>query len=294
MLPIAAALAVAVVAGPPTSDDCLAIYYGIGRARDIPAARRCLEGDVGRVPCGGSSPDIDRAVLAVMYLDAQGGPAEPGRAWELLSGCFEDVTVTGLRERSWDSPTGTFDFCEEIGGTTFTLNDCARLRAAAGDESRKAAIVRLRKLVPPGLHRLLDGAEESWSAFVSSAVAVDGDRYRGGTIATSVMLETDRRLTAERARWLDALAGVRTTDCDGGALFAEDRRLNAAYRRAADGDAEWKALLRKAQRAWIVSRDADAAFAKAWKGAGMEATVRCLSTRARAAAIEADLAPHGR
>jgi uncharacterized protein YecT (DUF1311 family) len=103
-------------------------------------------------------------------------------------------------------------------------------------------------------------------------------------------LETDRRLTAERVRWLDGLGKIRPTDCDASALVAEDRRLNAAYRKEKDGDPQWNALLHNAQRAWIVSRDADAALAKAWKGAAIEAAVRCLATRSRAAAIEADLA----
>jgi uncharacterized protein YecT (DUF1311 family) len=70
----------------------------------------------------------------------------------------------------------------------------------------------------------------------------------------------------------------------------EDARLNAAYRRKAHGDSGWNESLRDAQRAWIVSRDADAALMKAWKGTALATATSCLATRARAAALEADIA----
>ena len=56
------------------------------------------------------------------------------------------------------------------------------------------------------------------------------------------------------------------------------------------GDLEWNTLLRTAPRAWIVSRDAEAALMRAWKGTAQATTVLCLATRVRAAALEADLA----
>jgi uncharacterized protein YecT (DUF1311 family) len=226
-----------------------------------------------------------------MYLDGQGGPAEPERAWSLLHGCFEDATVQGLRERFANaSPTGTFDFCSELGGTTITINECAALRAASADEVRAAAVARLRKVLPPELYDRFSAAERAWSAFQRGATELAKDRFRGGTIAISYGLAIDQQLSRERAQWLDGLAALRPADCEARALALEDARLNAAYRREASDDSEWNAFLRTAQRAWIVSRDADATLMKAWKGTAHATTVLCLATRARAAAFEADLA----
>lgn len=282
-----AALSMALAAGPPSSDDCLALYHGIGRPRDLLAARQCLESAVDS-PCQGSSPGLARAELAVMYLDGQGGPPDPERAWGLLRGCFEDATVQGLRKRFENSsPTGTFDFCSELGGTTLTINECAALRAASADEVRSSAVARLRKSLPANLHDRLDAAEQAWSAFQRGATDLAEDEFRGGTIATSFALEANQRLSRERTLWLDGLPRLRPADCDARALAEEDARLNVAYRREVNGDTERSTLLRAAQRAWIVSRDADAALVRAWKGTAQATTVLCLATRARAAALEA-------
>jgi len=205
---LTAALAVALAVGPPSTDECLAIRHGVGRPRDLAAARRCLEAALG-TPCSGGSPDLARAELAVMYLDGQGGPAEPERAWKLLHGCFEDATVQGLREHfERAGPTGTFDFCSDLGGTTLTINECAALRARSSEEARSAAVAHLRQVLPPELLDRLGAAERAWSAFASAAADFAEDQFRGGTIATSVGLAAARGLSLERARWLDGLPAL--------------------------------------------------------------------------------------
>lgn len=287
---LTAALAVALSVGPPSSDECLALQHGVGRPRDLAAARRCLEAAIG-TPCSGESPDLARAELAVMYLDGQGGPAEPERAWKLLHGCFEDATVKGLREHfARAGPTGAFDLCSDLGGTTFTINECGALGAWSSGEARSAAIARLRQVLPPELHDRLGAAERAWSTFAAAAAEFAGDQFRGGTVATSVGLAAARGLSLERARWADGLPALHAGDCDAKALLLEDARLNAAYRSAAGRGNEVDPVLRAAQRAWLASRDADAALMKAWKGTAHATAVSCLATRARAAALEAVLA----
>jgi hypothetical protein len=59
--------------------DCFRFYYGIGVAKDPARARACFERQVQPGGCEGSSPTLDRAYLATMLLDGQGGPAAPGR-----------------------------------------------------------------------------------------------------------------------------------------------------------------------------------------------------------------------
>lgn len=290
MSPLPSLLTLALSVAPsPSAGECLELLHGIGRPRDPAAARACLEAALPS-PCPDSgSPDLARGELAAMYLDGQGGPAAPEKAWELLRGCFEDATVLGLREAFADrAPTGAFDFCREVGGTTLTINECTALEAEAQLGARSAAAGRLAARLPPAARPPLDAAERAWTMFLEAAAEVAADEVRGGTAATSFRRSAEAALARERARWLDGLAALRPGSCDADALRAEDARLGRAYQRVRkEQDADGRALLRDAQRAWMAARDADAALAAAWKGAALELAVRCLQTRARARALEA-------
>jgi uncharacterized protein YecT (DUF1311 family) len=289
VLPLPLLLTIALGAAPDALETCLDQLHGIGRARDLPAARACLAAALPS-PCPDSgSPDLARAELAVMYLDGQGGPADPQKAWELLRGCFEDATVLGLQEAfEGRKPTGKYDFCRELGGTTFTINECSALEVRAQDQGHAAAATRLRAQLPAAARARLDAAEKVWAAFVQAAAEVAADEVRGGTAATSYRLSTQADLGRARARWLEELPALQPQRCDARALEVEDGRLNAAYQAARkELDEDGARLLRDAERAWIASRDADAALASVWKGPELETAVRCLATQSRARALQA-------
>lgn len=289
VIPLYLAAHVLLSATPATTEECLDLLHGIGRVRDLPAARACLAAALAG-PCPDSgSPDLARAELAVMYLDGQGGPAEPRKAWELLHGCFEDATVLGLREAfAHRKPSGAFDFCADVGGTTLTVNECGALASRARDQARTAAAARLRAQLSPSAQARLEAAERAWSAFIRAAADVSADEVRGGSAATSYWLVAEAELTKARARWLDALPALRPDRCDARALQAQDARLDLAYQAARkDLDEQGARLLRDAERAWIAARDADAALAAAWKGPALELAVRCRATQERARALQA-------
>src|SRR5262249_40875745 len=110
--------------------SCFRFYYGLGIARDLPRARACFERAVAGERCpGGSSPDLDRLFLAVMLIDAQGGPANPGGVEPLFAGCSPDAALRGVLEelpkRSRpDRGREPLDFCRDVGGTTLSMGQC--------------------------------------------------------------------------------------------------------------------------------------------------------------------------
>jgi uncharacterized protein YecT (DUF1311 family) len=282
-------LLMAATTGHP--DDCLKLYHGIRVPPDLPAARRCFERSI-TPGCGGESPTLARAELAVMYLDAQGGPADPERAWDLLADCFVDITASMLQSTfEKRRPTGTFDFCKEIGGTTLTLNECGRVHLDQAAAQREAAAARLRAASSSGATAAIDAAEKAWTRLEEADAAVSADEVRDGTAATMFALGSRIDGETTRASWLTALAeGPRDAACDAKALGVLDQKLNEAYR-AAQGrlpDDEARGLLRTAQRAWIASRDADAALAARAFGSG-GATVtnaKCEATKVRIKVLE--------
>ena len=78
------------------AEACFRLYYGAGVKRDLARARACFEKEVLQRTCNQTPFHLDRLYLAVMYLDAQGGAADAGKARALLAQCFNDADVWPL------------------------------------------------------------------------------------------------------------------------------------------------------------------------------------------------------
>jgi TPR repeat protein/uncharacterized protein YecT (DUF1311 family) len=288
--PTAFTPAPALAAGAPCDD----LYHGIGIAKDLPAARQCFEQEL-HEPCHGQA-QLNRAELAVMYLDGQGGPAAPEQGWALLKGCEQDSTIEGLIRTLKDrKPTGTLDFCHDIGGTTGRSEECAQvdldLASAAGEVVVKKAQAALGgAIVGP-----LTAAQEAWNAFAEAHADQTADaRVGGGTALVAESLDALKEAEMARTSWLAALPSYKPDPaCGASGLAAADAALNATYRRALGRlRRESQELLRKAQRAWIASRDADAVLAAAAFGVRdgaplVEADIKCRATKDRTKQLQA-------
>ncbi|MFT3773340.1 MAG: lysozyme inhibitor LprI family protein [Minicystis sp.] len=243
--------------------NCYQFYYGLDVHQDLPRARACFERTVAATKCDGSSPDLDRAYLAAMLIDAQGGPADPTRAMALFTGCYTDMTVQGLAEeagkRAGLAPDRTLlDFCKDIGGTTITMRQCSSVDGLKVEAMNRRVKRELStKLDDTG--RVLEAkARAAWSAFADKQGQAYGDKYRGGTLQSGAW--ADHRNALERQR-IEALLHLFEYKLSPGADPAlADRDLEKTYREASDGDAEHKKLLGAARKAWTAYRDAEVAF----------------------------------
>jgi hypothetical protein len=126
--------------------DCFRFVDGMGTARDVVRARACFEHQAHAQACGGGSPDLPVAELAMMRIDGVGGRTDIPAARALLAGCFDDATLSGILEhaakKEADPKTPSVDFCKDIGGTTITTNECMA-RESQNADTRRALEAKL-------------------------------------------------------------------------------------------------------------------------------------------------------
>lgn len=244
--------------------SCFAFYYGINVTRDLPRARACFERQVKAGPaCNGSSPDLDRMMLASMLIDAQGGSAEPERAMALLAGCFEDASVQGIKEqaqkrRDLAPSREPLDFCKDEGGTTITIGQCHLVETQRLQANR----LRVEREIAPRLDadgkRLSVKAQEAWSAFAAKQAEANADRYRGGSLQSNAQRSGQNELEQRRVEALSHLFEYRLSP--GADPAAADRAVEGAYKEARQGDAHHAKLFEAARAAWKRYRDAEIAL----------------------------------
>jgi uncharacterized protein YecT (DUF1311 family) len=240
---------------------CEAAYQGVGMAADWPLARACLERELGGRSCGDSSPSLERILLATMLLDGQGGPPEADRARALLGGCFQDASVGALLARVESGPSGEgkpLDFCQDLGGTTLSMNECGQVSAARlareADVAEKELAARLDG---PG-RAALAGARAAWLEFGAADARLCADQARGGTMSGQLYVAhlasvSDARALAARG----LLGGPPTPDADAGRALAK-----ALATARSESDPERRALLDASQRAWVRTRASHVALAR--------------------------------
>jgi hypothetical protein len=225
------------------AEACFRLYYGAGVKRDLARARACFEKEVPQRTCNEPPFHLDRLYLAVMYLDAQGGAADPGKAGGLLSECFNDADIAELRRRiaarksAPPDQAGKLDFCGSLAGTTAAGMSCSVLASlridTALDVLEKSVLARLD---PPGreLYRKWKDA---------------GDKFA--------------EAHAQRVRDLRELFRYRVHPRNNAAALAEAvRALAERYRQQLERDerAKVRESRLRAQEAWIAYRDATPAF----------------------------------
>ncbi len=244
--------------------SCFRFYYGIGIAKDLPRARACFERVVASERCPDDfSHELDRFFLAVMLVDAQGGPADPARVESLFAGCSDNFELSDLRQempkRSRPDPgREPLDFCKNVVESTYMIGKCVGL-----DRVRVAAErVRVNRLLSSRLdaerRKLADKARDAWSDFARKEGDVEGDMYRGGTISSNANAglrnELEKRRAAALARFFDYKPSA------GADPAKTERDLDKAFNEACRYDAERTKLCTAARKAWTAYRDAEVAL----------------------------------
>jgi hypothetical protein len=215
------------------AEACFRLYYGAGPTRDLTRARACFEKEVPQRTCNETPFHLDRLYLAVMYLDAQGGAADPAKARALLAECFNDADIGELRKRTAAPPeqTGKLDFCESLAGTTRAGISCSSLASLRIDTALEALEKSvLARLDPPGreLYR-------KWKAA--------GDKFAEADAAAIFESISPGTLVRYRVHPKNNAA----------ALAEAVRALEQRHRQQLERD-------ERAQAAWIAYRDATPAF----------------------------------
>jgi uncharacterized protein YecT (DUF1311 family) len=165
--------------------------------------------------------------------------------------------------------------------TDVALNEAYKALTATLDPADKAKLVT---------------AQKAWITFRDAESTFAADAFRGGSLATTVLFETNAALTEARTADLTGWKAMRDTAGPDGPAAAKDgaaaraatadKALNAVYKQLTPKlDAEGKAKLLGAQRAWLAFRNAECAFA----GPAMKDAVLAEMTEARTKQLQTAL-----
>ena len=247
------------------AEACFRLYYGAGVKRDLTRARACFEKEVPQRTCNQTPFHLDRLYLAVMYLDAQGGAADPGKARALLSECFDDADITELRkwiavrESAPTEQTGKLDFCASLAGTTNAGMSCSLL-ATLRIDTALAALEKsvLARLDPPGreLYRKWKAAGDKFAEADAAAIF---ESISPGTLAPAASNDRVNEIRAQQVRDLREMFRYRLHPRNNAAALAEAVRvLRERYGQQLERDERAKAreAAVRAQEAWMAYRDA--------------------------------------
>jgi uncharacterized protein YecT (DUF1311 family) len=278
-----------------TDMDCFRLYHGVGVPIDLPRARACFERSVSAEKgYRGSSPSLERLFLGSMLFDGQGGPRETERGKALFVDCFEDSSVSWLRQEAdqraadGDPSLDPLDFCDDIGGTTLSMQRCGALELnKAAFEAQKAMKALAPQLDAEGIV-LARKAAAAWSTVAVKDAEEWSDIYRNGSIRSLIYLGRRAAREHDRAKALQSLFDYAPGQDD---PAIADKDLDREYRAAlASRDAEGKKLLVAAQAAWRTYRTAEVAFYRRALGkrrdeAAVARDITARLTRARIAAL---------
>jgi uncharacterized protein YecT (DUF1311 family) len=180
-------------------------------------------------------------------------------------------------------------FCEQVGQARQSEAEHGKIEAVKKSLGAEAQA----KLVP------LLAAAGTFGDAEGARIAEDS---RGGTAYPSLVVAGTRKVNAGFVRALQARVKARAPKATVQSYTAADRSMNRVYRKgmqaaeacptcSEDGGREARAVLREAQRTWIVYRDAWTAFYLArWNGAAPAETlareIKTLLTRERIKALE--------
>jgi uncharacterized protein YecT (DUF1311 family) len=269
-----------------SAPDCAELYHGIGRPADPAAARRCLERSV-PVRCDGPV-DLPRAELAVMYLDGQGGAADPARGWAILEGCAPDRTLFELRRTfATRLPTGTYSLCASGVTAPSVFRACYAIEASLAGEARLAAARRVRAGLPRAARGSLDAAEAAWSRFLEAEIERVAKRVRTPDAAPLVRSTIIATREQDRSAWLERAPGLEATPCPPGDEDEVEARLRWSYGDAAsDLGPDALSSLAASQVAWAAFRDAELRWIRAGRDAAVTSRAACELSRMRGRMLE--------
>ena len=227
---------------------------------------------VGGSSLGAAPFHLDRLYLTVMYLDAQGGAADPGKARALLSDCFDDADVAQLRQRIADksappgpvgTPAGKLDFCGSLAGTIGAGMSCSALASLRIDTALEAVEKSvLARLDPPG-RELFRKWKVAGDKFAQADAAAIFESTSPGALAPAASNDRVNEVHAQQVRDLQGLFRYQPNPRNNAAALAEAARtFGERYRQQLERDnrAKVTASAERAREAWMAYRDATPAF----------------------------------
>jgi uncharacterized protein YecT (DUF1311 family) len=256
--------------------DSLALYYGIGRPRDVVAARLCAHAERG--PAGG--PGLDGpGVLMMIHGNGEGTARdiELAKAFACEASWAEaerDGRIEQLDAMAGDAKAaGGIDICDHV--TSGMMGGfCADLHSRMESAGRAARYAVATRGFTPAQRKAFAAMREAATAFFGASST--GEQDMSGTGRNAFAIDWRDKLEDELLADLERYEQGRLPHGGSKAAREADAALNAAYRdridtlekKAAGKDEEAfpgtedVAGTRDAQRAWLAYRDAFLAFAR--------------------------------
>ncbi|HEY9216730.1 MAG TPA: lysozyme inhibitor LprI family protein [Phenylobacterium sp.] len=249
--------------------DSEALYFGIGRAADPVAARKCAILELERPADQPGGYFEGAVVLQMVYANGNGATKNPRLAMHLA--CTQedapaeiDGRVTHLTQLT---PGETFEWCDDI-TSSLAMGACSAHDARIAGANREAALAKLMARWSPAQRAAFAPLRAASEAFVEARSDHEVD-MSGSLRATLAIGEENLRRDAF-LNLVTALEEGRGPSESPGQYAKADAELNAVYRKvvAAGGNTPlgWGTVsvddVRAAQRVWLRYRDAWLAFRK--------------------------------
>jgi len=271
--------------------DSEKLYYGIGVKPDYARARHCavIEADGGDDTVFSGS-----TILMQIYANGDGVKRNPDLATAFactLDGApFENQARVSHMQDLKQHPERV-DFCDDI-TSGLAQGQCAYHNSRMDAVGRDARLNALVASFPPAARAAFAPLKKAFDAFVDAYG--DGEVDLSGTARAAFVIEAEDGARDQFLKDLQRLKSGLWLGGNAADARAADVLLNASYRKAltiAGGKDNYTTIkpddVRKAQRAWLVYRDAYLRFtAIAAPGVTGDAVLRRL-TRLRVAQLDA-------
>jgi uncharacterized protein YecT (DUF1311 family) len=160
-----------------------------------------------------------------------------------------------------------FDYCDDV-FSGWAASECEARASTLAAFTRDAKIAGLEAQLPPSARAYYDALREALAAFIE--VHGDGEVDQSGSGRAGFVIEEQDAVRDQCARDLERLLSGKWPVASGAAAREADAHLNASYRKALAwaGTSDNMSIIhpdasRKAQRAWLIYRDAFLRFAAA-------------------------------
>ena len=280
--------------------DSEALYYGEKGPPDYAKARLCAfrEAADGKGTSSTEAVFSGQTILMQLYANGLGGVKRDldqatAHACAIAGAPAElDGRVSHLQALKTHPEPKRFDYCDDI-TSGLAGGFCAARDAEIAKKARAAKTAALDARVPPAAKPALAVLRKASDAFVD---AHGGEVDETGTARAQLVIDEEEATRDAFTAHLTELIDGRWPPASAAEAKTADAALNAAYRKALAYLASKDNLTtvkpedtRKAQRVWIVYRDAFTAFAHAAAPQTSSDAVAARLTRERSKAL-ADLA----
>jgi len=265
---------------PPPSDkptpvqkaalsDCRSepLYYGEGRKSDYVAARLCafVETEDGDTQTFGGS-----TILMQIYANGLGVTRNLDLATAYacqLPGAAAESDERVLHLQALKSKVEPFDYCDDV-TSGWAGSECEARASTLASFARDARASALEATLPPSARASYDGLREALDGFIE--VHADGEVDQSGTGRAGFVIEEEDAVRDQFVMDVERLLSGKWPVASAAAARDADAHLNASYHKTlawADSGDNMSTIhanaIRKAQRAWLVYRDAFVRFAAA-------------------------------